>query len=103
METLARDVSRTCAHAVCKDSASSSPLVVINDVSTSVWDEGLGELFLRTGARFAREEARHRTRYYVRGQLGPVSRKNSWQLADQGRPCHGRRFVAPAVRKQLGS
>jgi SRSO17 transposase len=55
---------------------------VINDVLTSSWEQELEELFLRTGARFARVEARRRMRDYVRGLLGPVGRKNSWQLAE---------------------
>ncbi|MDX3764100.1 IS701 family transposase [Streptomyces sp. AK02-04a] len=42
----------------------------------------LEELFLQTGARFSRVEARRRMRDYVRGLLGPVGRKNSWQIAE---------------------
>ncbi|MEV0982706.1 IS701 family transposase [Streptomyces sp. NPDC049915] len=42
----------------------------------------LEELFLKTGARFCRVEVRRRMRDYVRGLLGPVGRKNSWQLAE---------------------
>ncbi|MFD8489479.1 IS701 family transposase [Streptomyces sp. NPDC059712] len=49
---------------------------------TSVWEQELEELFLRTGARFTRVEARRRMRDYVRGLLGPVGRKNGWQLAE---------------------
>ncbi|MEU6657172.1 transposase [Streptomyces sp. NPDC046900] len=49
---------------------------------TSAWDQELEELFLRTGARFTRVEARRRMRDYVWGLLGPVGRKNSWQLAE---------------------
>ncbi|MFD7409464.1 hypothetical protein ACFV7R_44160 [Streptomyces sp. NPDC059866] len=48
---------------------------------TSVWEQELEELSLRTGARFARVEARRRMRDYVRGLLSPVDRKNGWQLA----------------------
>lgn len=55
---------------------------MIDDVPTNAWDLELEELFLRTGARFARVEARRRIRDYVRGRLGPVGRKNSWQLAE---------------------
>ncbi|MER6153923.1 IS701 family transposase, partial [Streptomyces hirsutus] len=54
----------------------------MHDVPTNAWDLELEELFLRTGARFARVEARRRMRDYVRGLLGPVGRKNSWQLAE---------------------
>ncbi|GAA1017598.1 hypothetical protein GCM10009564_55380 [Streptomyces thermogriseus] len=55
---------------------------MIHDVPTNAWDLELEELFLRTGARFPRVEARRRMRDYVRGLLGPVGRKNSWQLAE---------------------
>jgi len=55
---------------------------VIHDVPTNAWDLELEELFLRTGARFTRVEPRRRMRDYVRGLLGPVGRKNSWQLAE---------------------
>jgi hypothetical protein len=54
----------------------------MHDVPTNAWDLELEELFLRTGARFCRVEARRRMRDYVRGLLGPVGRKNSWQLAE---------------------
>lgn len=55
---------------------------MIHDVPTNAWDLELEELFLQTGARFRRVEARRRMRDYVRGPLGPVGRKNSWQLAE---------------------
>lgn len=45
---------------------------------TGVWEEGLAELLLRIGRRFARVESRRRVRDYVRGLLGPVGRKNCW-------------------------
>uniref|UniRef100_UPI0038517364 IS701 family transposase n=1 Tax=Streptomyces triticiradicis TaxID=2651189 RepID=UPI0038517364 len=54
----------------------------MHDAPTNAWDLELEELFLRTGARFARVESRRRMRDYVRGLLGPVGRKNSWQLAE---------------------
>jgi hypothetical protein len=55
---------------------------VIADVPASEWEQGLGELFLQIGHRFSRVEPRRRIRDYVRGLLGSVGRKNSWQLAD---------------------
>jgi SRSO17 transposase len=55
---------------------------VINDVPTSAWGHELENLFLRAGACFARVEPRRRMRDYVRGLLGPVGRKNGWQLAE---------------------
>lgn len=36
---------------------------------------------LRVGGRFARVKPWRRMRDYVRGLLGPVGRKNGWQLA----------------------
>jgi len=52
------------------------------DAATSVWEKELGELLLRIGVRFSRVEPRRRVRDYVRGLLGPVGRKNGWQLAE---------------------
>jgi SRSO17 transposase len=42
----------------------------------------LEELLLRVGQRFGRVDLRWRMRAYVRGLLGPVGRKNGWQLAE---------------------
>src|SRR5581483_10874995 len=47
-----------------------------------VWQSELESLLLRLGERFHRREPRLRMRDYVRGLLGPVSRKNGWQLAE---------------------
>lgn len=47
-----------------------------------VWQTELDSLLLRLGERFHRREPRLRMRDYVRGLLGPVSRKNGWQLAE---------------------
>lgn len=55
---------------------------MIHDAPTNAWDLELEELFLKTGARFCRVEVRRRMRDYIRGLLGPVGRKNSWQLAE---------------------
>ncbi|MFD5065931.1 IS701 family transposase [Streptomyces sp. NPDC058394] len=55
---------------------------MIDDVPATAWEQGLEELFLRIGHRFPRIEPRRRMRDYVRGLLGPVGRKNSWQLAE---------------------
>ncbi len=54
----------------------------MDDVPTNLWEEELGELLLRIGGRFTRVESRRRMRDYVRGLLGPVGRKNGWQLAE---------------------
>ncbi len=47
------------------------------------WGQQLDEVARRIGARFARSETRDRVRAYLIGLLGPVQRKNSWQLAEQ--------------------
>jgi SRSO17 transposase len=52
------------------------------DVEAGVWAAELESLQLRVGERFTRVEPRRRMRDYVRGLLGPVGRKNGWQLAE---------------------
>ena len=55
---------------------------MLDDLPAEAWDQELDELLLRIGARFGRVEPRRRMRDYVHGLLGPVGRKNSWQLAE---------------------
>jgi SRSO17 transposase len=47
------------------------------------WGQRLDEVAHRIGARFARSETRDRVRAYLVGLLGPVQRKNAWQVAEQ--------------------
>src|SRR5438309_11394857 len=47
------------------------------------WGQQLDELARRVGARFPRSETRDRVRAYLVGLLGPVQRKNAWQVAEQ--------------------
>ena len=47
------------------------------------WGRQLDEVARRIGARFARSETRARVRAYLVGLLGPVQRKNAWQVAEQ--------------------
>ena len=47
------------------------------------WGQQLDELARRIGARFPRSETRDRARAYLIGLLGPVQRKNAWQVAEQ--------------------
>src|SRR4051794_7538157 len=47
------------------------------------WGQQLDELARRIGARFPRSETRDRVRAYLVGLLGPVQRKNAWQVAEQ--------------------
>jgi SRSO17 transposase len=60
---------------------STGSVVVFGNVST--WGQELDALARRIGARFPRSETRDRVRAYLIGLLGPVQRKNSWQLAEQ--------------------
>ncbi|MCT9007118.1 IS701 family transposase [Streptomyces rhizosphaerihabitans] len=55
---------------------------MIDERAVEIWNDELEELFLRTGHRFKRVEPRRRMRDYIRGLLGPVGRKNGWQLAE---------------------
>ena len=47
------------------------------------WGQQLDQVARRIGARFPRSETRDRVRAYLVGLLGPVQRKNAWQLAEQ--------------------
>jgi SRSO17 transposase len=47
------------------------------------WGQQLDEVTRRIGVRFARSQTRDRVRAYLVGLLGPVQRKNAWQLAEQ--------------------
>jgi SRSO17 transposase len=47
------------------------------------WGQQLDEVARRIGARFARSETRDRVRAYLVGLLGPIQRKNAWQVAEQ--------------------
>jgi SRSO17 transposase len=46
------------------------------------WSRELDALGEFIAPRFARSEVRHRAQAYLRGLLGSVERKNSWQLAE---------------------
>ncbi|MFG3399511.1 IS701 family transposase [Streptomyces parvus] len=46
------------------------------------WKAELELVFARVAGRFGRADLRWRMRDYVRGLLGPVGRKNGWQLAE---------------------
>lgn len=47
------------------------------------WGQQLDEVARRIGARFLRSETRDRVGAYLVGLLGPVQRKNAWQVAEQ--------------------
>jgi len=74
------------------------------------WATALDGLHARIAPRFRRSEARGRARRYLVGLLGPVARKNGWQLAEhlgeagpQGvqRLLNGADWDADAVRDDL--
>jgi SRSO17 transposase len=46
------------------------------------WEQQLDEVSRRIGVRFTRSETRDRVRAYLVGLLGPVQRKNAWQVAE---------------------
>jgi SRSO17 transposase len=47
------------------------------------WGAELDAVAAKIGTRFARSETRDRVREYLIGLLGPLQRKNSWQVAEQ--------------------
>ena len=49
----------------------------------ATWQEQLGALHSRIAARVRRPEVRARAGRYLNGLLGPVERRNGWQLAEQ--------------------
>ena len=74
------------------------------------WDEAFAAFHARFAPFFYRREVRERSARYLRGLLGPVERKNSWQLAEavgeadpQGmqRLLYAARWDADAVRDEL--
>jgi hypothetical protein len=56
---------------------------VVGLVDVGGWGRELDEVAGRIGERFARSETRDRVRAYLVGLLGPVQRKNAWQVAEQ--------------------
>src|SRR4051794_5453631 len=60
--------------------ASTGSAVLPGDVRR--WGQQLEDVARRVGARFPRSETRDRARAYLIGLLGPVQRKNAWQIGD---------------------
>jgi SRSO17 transposase len=50
--------------------------------SPDAWDDAFAAFHARFAPFFCRREARERSARYLRGLLGPVERKNGWQLAE---------------------
>ena len=48
----------------------------------AAWDGRFGELSRRIAPRFGRKDLRRHAEGYLRGLMGRVERKNSWQLAE---------------------
>ncbi len=78
--------------------------------SPDVWDEAFAAFHARFAPFFYRREVRERSARYLRGLLGPVERKNGWQLAEAGgetdpqgmqRLLYAARWDADAVRDEL--
>jgi SRSO17 transposase len=74
------------------------------------WAEELDRVHRRLGPRCVRSEPRQRVRAYLAGLLGPVERKNGWQLAELAgeatptgmqRVLSGSHWDADAVRDDL--
>src|SRR5712691_3338486 len=72
--------------------------------SPDAWDEAFAVFHARFAPFFYRREVRERSARYLRGLLGPVERKNGWQLAEaggetdpQGMQQLGPRSLPPAV------
>ena len=47
------------------------------------WHDELAALHARIAPRFTRPEVRSRVGHYLAGLLGPVERRNGWQVAEQ--------------------
>jgi hypothetical protein len=60
-----------------------STATAIRPDDVRAWGREPDQVVDRIAGRFARSEARQRVRAYLVGLLGPVQRKNSWQLAEQ--------------------
>jgi SRSO17 transposase len=74
------------------------------------WAAELDAVVARIAPRFPRREVRQRVRGFLRGLLGPVERKNGWQLAEQAgdstpdgmqRLLNHARWDADAVRDEV--
>jgi len=57
--------------------------IVVRTEDVRAWGLQLDEVAHRIGTRFPRSETRDRVRSYLIGLLGPVQRKNAWQVAEQ--------------------
>src|SRR2546421_701046 len=58
------------------------PPVVTDQERADEWADQLEDLLLEVGRIFPRADLRRRAAACVRGLLGPLSRKNGWQIAE---------------------
>ena len=63
--------------------AGSTTTAAVRPDDVRAWGRELDQVVDRIAGRFARSEARRRVKAYLVGLLGPVQRKNAWQLAEQ--------------------
>src|SRR5947208_1217808 len=84
--------------------------VSMDEQDLAEWEAAFGAFHARFAPLFFRREARERSARYVRGLLGPVERKNGWQLAEAAgeqqpdgmqRLLNQARWDAEAVRDEL--
>ncbi len=69
-------------------------------VAASGWRAELDQLLARFGRLFVRAEPRSQAGRYLEGLLGPVERKNGWQLAEHlgdTRPWRTQRVLSHAL------
>ena len=59
-----------------------APSLEVQLQTVASWSQQLQQIVERLAPRFAREEVRERVLCYLQGLLGPVERKNGWQLAE---------------------
>ena len=83
---------------------------MLTDGEVAGWAGRFDELMVRVGPRFGRRDLRGRAAAYLRGLLGPVQRKNAWQLSEAAgdatpygvqRLLRRARWDADAVRDEL--
>lgn len=55
----------------------------VDALAVQGWQEQFDQMILRVDGCFGRRDLRSRASRYIRGLLGSVQRKNSWQLAEQ--------------------
>src|SRR5437899_8250335 len=78
--------------------------------SPDAWDQAFAAFHARFAPFFYRREVRERSALYLRGLLGPVERKNGWQLAEAVGDCdpqgmqrllYAARWDADTIRDEL--